>query len=157
MNVKIIGLIRQCIGYEIFHYVKQETSAYELWVKLEEMYQAQTSQNKALLMRRLMNLNLKKWTTVAEHTNEFQNLVNQLVSGYLQFEDETQALLLLSSLLESQETLVVSLNSSMPNGQLTMSMIKDALFNEVTQKKEMGTINRSESQALVSQGSKERD
>ena len=156
MNRKTIGLIRQCIGHEVFHHVAQETSAYELWIKLEEMYQAKTSRNKALLMRRLVNLKLQRGTTVAEHTSEFQNLVNQLASVDLQFEDEMQALLLLSSLPENWETLVVSLSNSAPNGKLTTSMVMDALFNEEARRREMGTTDQSESQALVSEGSRER-
>ncbi|GFZ18366.1 hypothetical protein Acr_27g0001050 [Actinidia rufa] len=71
MNRKTIGLIRQYIGHEVFHHVAQETSAYELWIKLEEMYQTKTSQNKALLMRRLVNLKFQRETTVVEHTSEF--------------------------------------------------------------------------------------
>ena len=55
---------------------------------------------------------------MAEHTSEFQNLVNQLASVDLQFEDAMQALLLLSSLLESWETLVVSFSNSAPNGEV---------------------------------------
>ena len=129
----------------MFHRVAQETSTYELWIKLEEMYQAKTSRNKALLMRRLVNLKLQRETTVAEHTSEFQNLVNQLTSVDLQFDDEVQALLLLSSLPESWETLVVSLSNSTPNGKLTTSMVMDALFNEEARKKEMGMTDRSES------------
>ena len=43
MNRKTIGLIRQCIGHKVFKYATQETSTYELWIKLEEMYQAKTS------------------------------------------------------------------------------------------------------------------
>ncbi|GFS43661.1 hypothetical protein Acr_00g0086260 [Actinidia rufa] len=156
MNRKTIGLIRQCIGHEVFHQVAQETSAYDLWIKLEEMYQAKTYRNKALLMRRLMNLKLQRETTVAEHTSEFQSLVNQLTSVDLQFDDEMQALLLLSSLLESWETLVVSLSNSTPNGKLTTSMIMDALFNEEARRREMGSTDQSESQALVSEGSRER-
>ncbi|GFY99659.1 hypothetical protein Acr_13g0010590 [Actinidia rufa] len=156
MNRKTIGLIRQCIGHEVFHHVAQETSAYDLWIKLEEMYQAKTSRNKALLIRRLVNLKLQRETTVAEHTSEFQSLVNQLTSVDLQFDDEMQALLLLSSLPESWETLVVSLSNSAPNGKLTTSMVMDALFNEEARRREMGSIDQSESQALVSEGSRER-
>ncbi|GFS42175.1 hypothetical protein Acr_00g0078350 [Actinidia rufa] len=88
MNRKTIGLIRQCNGHEVFHHVAQETSTYELWIKLKEMYQVKKSLNKALLMRRLVNLKLEKEATVVEHTSEFQNLVNQLTSVDLQFEDE---------------------------------------------------------------------
>ncbi|GFY81646.1 chitinase family protein [Actinidia rufa] len=156
INRKTIGLIRQCIGHEVFHHVAQETSAYELWIKLEEMYQAKTSRNKALLMRRLVNLKLQRETTVAEHTSEFQSLVNQLTSVDLQFDDEMQALLLLSSLPESWETLVVSFSNAAPNGKLTTSMVMDALFNEEARRREMGSTDQSESQALVLEGSRER-
>ncbi|GFS31257.1 hypothetical protein Acr_00g0016490 [Actinidia rufa] len=82
-------------------------------------------------------------TTVAEHTSKFQSLVNQLTSVDLQFDDEMQALLLLSYLLESWETLVVSLSNSTPNGKLTTSMVMDALFNEEAQRRENG-FDRSE-------------
>ena len=107
-------------------------------------------------MRRLVHLKLQKGTTVAEHTSEFQNLVNQLASVDLQFDDEMQALLLLSSLPENWETLVVSLSNSALNGKLTTSMVIDILFNEEARRREMGTTDQSESQALVSEGSRER-
>ena len=83
-------------------------------------------------------------------------MVNLLTSVDLQFDDEMQALLLLSSLPESWETLVVSLSNSAPNGKLTTSMVKDALFNEEARRREMGSTDQSESQALVSEGSRER-
>ncbi|GFZ05353.1 hypothetical protein Acr_17g0009250 [Actinidia rufa] len=106
------------------------------------MYQAKTSRNKVLLMRRLVNLKLQRETTVAEHTSEFQSLVNQLTSVDLQFDDEMQALLLLSSLPESWETLVVSLSNSAPNEKLTTSMVMDALFNEEARRREMGLTDQ---------------
>ena len=58
-----------------------------------------------------MNLKLQSGTSMAEHMNEFQNLVNQLASVYLQYEDVAQALLLLSSLSDSWKTFGVSLSN----------------------------------------------
>ena len=52
------------------------------------MYQAKTTRNKALLMRRLVNLMLKSGPSVAEHTSEFQNLVNQNSTVALNLGDE---------------------------------------------------------------------
>ncbi|GFZ20834.1 hypothetical protein Acr_28g0015390 [Actinidia rufa] len=92
MNRKTIGLIRQCIGCEVFHHVAQETSAYELWIKLEEMYQAKTSRNKALLMRRLVNLKLQRETIVAEHTSEFQNLEGHIKRNCPKYKAQNQSL-----------------------------------------------------------------
>ena len=51
---------------------------------------------------------------------------------------------------------MVSLSNSAPNEKLTMSMVNDALFNKEARKREMGMTNRSESQALVSEESRER-
>ncbi|GFY87852.1 hypothetical protein Acr_05g0014910 [Actinidia rufa] len=49
---------------------------------------------------------------------------------------------------KSWETLEVSISNSTLNGNLTTSIVMDALFNEEAQRREMGTTNQSESQAL---------
>lgn len=51
-------------------------------------------------------------------------------------DDELQALLLLSSLFGSLDTLVVSLSNLMPDGKLTMEIVKDNLLNEEARRKE---------------------
>ncbi|KAF7152746.1 hypothetical protein RHSIM_Rhsim01G0149800 [Rhododendron simsii] len=120
------------------------------------MYQSKTSRNKALLMRRLVNLKLKSGNSVAVHSSEFQNLVNQLASVGMKFDDELQALLLLSSLPDDWETLVVSLSNSAPDGKLTTALVKDALFNEEAWRKEMGTDNDDGTRAMVTDGNRGR-
>lgn len=32
LNQKTIGLIRQCVGHEVFHHIAQETDAYDFWM-----------------------------------------------------------------------------------------------------------------------------
>lgn len=61
-------------------------------------------------------------------------------------EDELQALLLLSSLPNSLETLIISLSNCAPNGVVTMSQATNSLLNEKTRRKSMGS---SFSEALV--------
>ncbi|CAL5325493.1 unnamed protein product [Camellia sinensis] len=74
--------------------------------------------------------------------------ISKLASIKMELEDEMQALLLLSSLPDSWETLVVSLSNSAPEGKLTMGMVTDALFNEEARKKEM---EGEQSHALVTE------
>ena len=69
-----------------------------------------------------------------------------MVTMKLVIDDESQALLLLSSLPDCWETLVVSLSNSTPNGVLQLAMVKDSLFNEGTRRKDMG---KDIAQALV--------
>uniref|UniRef100_A0A2N9GFS8 Integrase catalytic domain-containing protein n=1 Tax=Fagus sylvatica TaxID=28930 RepID=A0A2N9GFS8_FAGSY len=148
MHRKTIGCIRQCIEVSVFHHVSQETKADTLWKKLESLYERKTAQNKAFAIRKLAHLKLKEGRSVAEHLSEFQDLVNQLTRMNLVVDDELQALLLLSSLPDSWETLVVSLSNSAPNGVLQLAMVKDSLFNEETRRKDMG---KDDAQALVTE------
>ena len=92
------------------------------------------------MRKRLVNLKYKEGRSITEHTNEFQGLVDQLVTMKIILNDELQALLFLSSLPDSWETLVVLVNNSAPNMKLTL--------NEESRRKSVKTIP-SESDALV--------
>uniref|UniRef100_A0A2N9HS63 Reverse transcriptase Ty1/copia-type domain-containing protein n=1 Tax=Fagus sylvatica TaxID=28930 RepID=A0A2N9HS63_FAGSY len=96
----------------------------------------------------IAHLKLKEGRSVAEHLSEFQDLVNQLTRMNLVVDDELQALLLLSSLLDSWETLVVSLSNFAPNGVLQLAIVNNSLFNEETRRKDMG---KDDAQALVTE------
>ena len=81
--------------------MSQETNAKALWEKLRSLYERKTTQNKAFIARKLVNLKLKEGKSIVEHLSEFQDLVNQMVTMKLVIDDELQALLLLSSLPNS--------------------------------------------------------
>ena len=130
LNRKTIGCIRQCIDVSVFHHVSQETNAEDLWEKLRSLYKRKTAQNKAFIARKLVNLKLKEGKSIAKHLSEFQDLVNQMVTMKLIIDDELQALLFLSSLPNSWETLVVSLRNFASNGVLQLAMVKDSLLDE---------------------------
>jgi hypothetical protein len=82
-----------------------------------------STQNKAFAIRKLAHLKLKEGRSVAVHLSEFQDLVNQLTRMNLVVDDKLQALLLLSSLLDSWETLVVSLSNSALNDVLQLAKV----------------------------------
>ena len=64
-------------------------------------------------------------------------------------EYELQGLLLLSSLPESWDTLVVSLSNSTPKGKLSMDMVKAALLNEEARRKDLSGFNNSEANVIL--------
>ena len=63
-------------------------------------------------------------------------------------EYELQGLLLLSSLPESWDTLVVSLSNSTPKGKLSMDMVKAALLNEEARRKDLSGFNHFEANVI---------
>ena len=71
-----------------------------------------------------------------EHLNTFKGIVNQLKNVDINIDDELQTLLLLSSLLESWDILVVTLSNSALDGKLSMDNVTDSLLNEESRRKE---------------------
>ena len=71
LNRKNIGYIWQCIDVSVFHHVSQETNAEALWEKIRSHYERKTTQNKAFIARKLVNLKLKEGKSIAEHLSEF--------------------------------------------------------------------------------------
>lgn len=138
-NRRTIEVIRQWLDDSVYHHVSMETNALPLWKKLESLYGRKTAGNKVLLTKKLVNLKFKDGTSVNEHLNEMQNIVNQLSSMNMVLDDELQALLLLSSLPDSWETLAISVINSAPDGVLSMNQVTASLLNEETRRKSMNS------------------
>lgn len=101
------------------------------------MYDKMDAQSNAFTMRKLFNTKRKDGKPVAEQLIDFQYRKNQFNAMKIVFDDETQALILLSSLPSSIENLVISLSNSAPNGVLSLSSINNSLFDEENGRKEM--------------------
>jgi hypothetical protein len=72
-----------------------------------------------------VNLKYKNGEDALVHINEFQEFLNQLSLMNLELADEIQALIMLSSLPDNWETLVMSLSNSILNENITLKkMIK---------------------------------
>ncbi|KAL4324380.1 hypothetical protein GQ457_11G032480 [Hibiscus cannabinus] len=116
------------------------------------MIQKKTPRNKAHLVRRLVKLEYNDGQSMIEHLNNFKELVNQLSKIEMKIDDELQVLLLLSSLPESWDTLVVTLSNSAPDGTLTTDTVSDSLMNEEARKKERDLPSQSEANVVENWG-----
>ena len=74
-------------------------------------------------MRRLFNLQISEGRSVADYINEFNMIVSQLSSMEINFEDKIKALILMSSLLESWDTVVAAISSSRVSEKLKFDKI----------------------------------
>ena len=112
------------------------------------MYEATNAQGKVFMIRKVMNLKLSEGRSITQHLNDFEGLVTELAVSGMSLDDEMQACLLLGSLPDSWDTLVVSLSNSAPNGVVTMSMVKNRLLNEELRRRDIASTS---SQALVTE------
>ena len=94
--------------------------------------------NKVYLMWRLFNLQMSEDGSVVDHINEFNMIVSQLSSVEINFEDEIKALILVSSLPESWDTIVAAISSSRGSDKLKFDEIRDVVLSESIRKWKIG-------------------
>ena len=84
---------------------------------------------------------------MVEHLNMFQGLISQTVSLDIPLANEVLTLLLLGSLLDNWETLVVTLGTTTQQKELTLDTLKSSLQHDEARRKECESNNEHE--ALV--------
>ena len=81
---------------------------------LGNLYKKPSASNKVFLMKYLFNMKMSECGSIADHLNEFNTLTGQLSFVNVNFDDEVRALLILCSLLESWNSLVMDVRNSVP-------------------------------------------
>ena len=102
----------------------------DLLKTLSNMYEKPSAMNKMYLMRRLCNLQMSEGGYVAGHINEFNMITSQLSLVDINFKDEIKALILMSPLPESWDTVVAAISSSRGSDKLKFDEIQDVVLSE---------------------------
>ncbi|RDY03186.1 hypothetical protein CR513_13260, partial [Mucuna pruriens] len=110
--------------------------------KIESLYASKYGNNKLFLLNSTVSLKFKEGTSVLDHLNEFQGILDQMLEMSIKFEDKILELLLLNSLPESWETFKVSLTNSTPNGIVLLQMVNGSVLNEKMRRKAQVKIGR---------------
>ena len=105
---------------------------------LSNMYEKPSAMNKVYLMRRSFNLQMSEKGTISDHINEFNMIVSQLNSVDINFKDEIKALILMSFLPESWDTVIAAICSSRGSKKLKFDEICDVVLIKSIHKREVG-------------------
>ena len=102
---------------------------------MHDLYEKNIASNKVFFMKKIYNLKMKEGASVAEHLNEFNIISNQLASIKIVLDDEIRAILLMCSILDSWENLIVDMGTSTPIGTLKFDDVRNNLMQEELQRK----------------------
>jgi hypothetical protein len=92
--------------------ILKENKMKEFMDALAKLYEKPSAYNKVFLMKILFNMNMSEGGSVADHLNEFNMVTNQLSYVKVDFDDEVRALLILCSLPERWNDLVMVVSNS---------------------------------------------
>ena len=122
-----------------------DTNAHEMWQKLSGLYERKNALNRTSLMRKIVNLKYRDGESIVEHINTFMGYVNQLAAIKFPLDDAMQAIMLMCTLPESWENLVVTLNTSCQEEKQSVQTVKTSVLNEEVRRKDKGVMSQTES------------
>ena len=112
LDRKAKSKIRPCLLDSVLLNVSEEAKTKDLWDKLGKLYRSKFLVNKLFLRKKLYNLRMRDGDSVAEHLNTFNTVVSQLVSIEIKISNEDKCIILLCSLPDSSDSLVVAIGSN---------------------------------------------
>ncbi|GJV63142.1 retrovirus-related pol polyprotein from transposon TNT 1-94 [Tanacetum coccineum] len=130
LDWQALGAVRLSMAKNVAYNVVNEKTTYGLLKALSNMYEKPSASNKVFLIRQLVNTKMNEGASVADHVNEFNSILSRLTSVDIKFDDEVQALLLLSSLPESWSCTVTTVSGSTGSTKLKFDNIRDLILGE---------------------------
>ncbi|KAF5760066.1 putative RNA-directed DNA polymerase [Helianthus annuus] len=145
LDRQALGVVRLSLAKSVAYNIVNETTTYGVLKALSNMYEKPSASNKVFLIRQLVNTKMKEGMSVTAHINEFNSIISRLASVEIKFEDEVQALLLLSSLPDSWSGTVTAVSSASGTTKLTFDSIRDLIVNEDIRRRSSGETSNSSS------------
>ena len=136
LDRKELGTIRLCLDLSMAFNISKEKTIEGVMSALSNLYEKPSSSNKVFLMKRLFNMKMSKGRSVVDHLNEFNTLTSQLSSVKVNFDEEVRALLILCSLPESWNRLVMVVSNFVPSSNtLKFDDVVGVILSEEMQRK----------------------
>jgi hypothetical protein len=101
LDRKALGVIRRSLSKSVVFKIMNEDTVASLMTALSDMYEQPSVENKVHLIKKLFYLKMHENGNFKEHLNAFNETTYQLNAIDIKFDDEVQAILILSLMPES--------------------------------------------------------
>ncbi|KAK8588894.1 hypothetical protein V6N12_023306 [Hibiscus sabdariffa] len=130
MDKDAIAGLHLALADEVLSSIEEEKITKEIWDHLKKLYKAKSLHNKIFLKRKLYSLRMSKSTSVTEHLNTLNTLFSQLTSLSYKIEPQERVELLLQSLLDSYDQLIINLTNNILTDHLVLDDVATAILKE---------------------------
>ncbi|KAJ0941738.1 putative RNA-directed DNA polymerase [Helianthus annuus] len=146
MDEKARAVIMLSLLENVAFNIQKKTSARGMMAALSNMYEKPSAANKVYLIRQLVNTSMREGDSVTTHINNLNSILSRLVSVNIKFDDEVQALLLLSSLRlpDSWSGTVTAVSSSLDTSKFTFAKMRDLILGEDVRRRNSGGSSSGE-------------
>ncbi|KAL4291509.1 hypothetical protein GQ457_14G011390 [Hibiscus cannabinus] len=160
MDENAIADLHLALADEVLSSIEEKKTAKEIWDHLTKLYEAKSLHNKIFLKRKLYSLRMSESTSVTEHLNTLNTLFSQLTSLSYKIEPQERAELLLQSLLDSYDQLIINLTNNILTDHLVFDDVAAAILEEENRRKNkedrQGNLQQAEALTVMRGRSTER-
>ena len=115
--------------------VAEKKIAKEIWDALVKLYKVKSLHNRIFLKRRLYTLRMSESTSVTDHINNLNMLFSQLTASNYGIVENECAELLLQSLPDSYDQLIINITNKNIADSLSFDDVADAILEEESRHK----------------------
>ncbi|KAH9670656.1 hypothetical protein KPL70_017059 [Citrus sinensis] len=127
--------------------VVEKNTAKEIWDTLTKLYEAKSLHNKIFLKRKLYTLRMAESTMVTDHINTLKTLFSQITTLGHNIEENERAELLLQSLPDLYDQLIINLTNNNPVDSQVFGHVAASVLNEESRRKNKKNRQASSQQA----------
>jgi hypothetical protein len=139
LNIKALGMIQLILAVSVAFNISKENTTKESMDAMAKLYEKPSTFNKVFLMKILFNMKMLVGGSIVDHLNEFNTVTNQLSFVKMDFDDEVRALLILCSLTESWNGLVMVVSNSVSGSNtLKFDDVVGVIHSEEMRRKSTG-------------------
>ncbi|GJY69818.1 retrovirus-related pol polyprotein from transposon TNT 1-94 [Tanacetum coccineum] len=110
--------------------IEEKKTAIDIWEHLDRLYEASSLHNKNFLNRKLYALRMMESTLVTEHVNNLNTLFCQLTSLSCKIEPQERTEILLQSLPDSYDHVIINLTSNVLADYLVFDDVATVILEE---------------------------
>lgn len=89
------AILLLCLGDEVLEEVAEETTVFDLWLRLAGKYMTKSLTNRLYLKQRLYTLKMEERTPISQHLGTFYSIIMDLNYIDIKIDNEDQALIVL--------------------------------------------------------------
>ncbi|KAF2294513.1 hypothetical protein GH714_012115 [Hevea brasiliensis] len=135
MDDNAIANLHLAMADTVLSSVAEKKTAKEIWDTLTGLYEAKSLHNKIFLKRRLYTLRMSESTSVTDHINNLNTLFSQLTALEYHIAENERAELLLQSLPDSYDQLIINLTNNILTDYLVFNDVAAAVLEEESRRK----------------------
>ncbi|GJU92725.1 retrovirus-related pol polyprotein from transposon TNT 1-94 [Tanacetum coccineum] len=130
MDGNAIANLHLALADGVLSSIEEKKTAKEIWDHLARLYEARTLHNKNFLKRKLYALRMTESTSVTEHVNNLNTLFSQLTSLDCKIDPQERAEILLQSLPDSYDQVIINLTSNVLTDCLVFDDVAASVLEE---------------------------